>query len=126
MTSMLEMIMENAKMISRLTIRKSFTTTINAYNNDKFKEMNAKEMGNEGGKISFSHLDLETTPNRGEKRSRLPNSQLVFGHSFTDHMLSIEWNKEKGWKTPKILPHGNLSIPPAAPALHYAVQVRII
>jgi len=38
-------------------------------------------------------------------------------------MLTIEWNKEAGWGFPKIQPFGNLSIPPAASVLHYAIEV---
>lgn len=55
-------------------------------------------------------------------RDRIPLTQLVFGHSFTDHMLTCEWDKEAGWSAPVIRPYGDLSIPPASSSLHYAIE----
>ena len=47
-----------------------------------------------------------------------PKNKLVFGTTFTDHMLTIEW--EKGhWKAPSIVPYQDLRISPAASCLHY-------
>lgn len=37
-------------------------------------------------------------------------------------MLTIEWNKQVGWESPKIVPYQNLSISPAASCLHYGLQ----
>lgn len=31
-------------------------------------------------------------------KPKTPNDQLVFGHTFSDHMLVIDWNKETGWR----------------------------
>jgi hypothetical protein len=55
-----------------------------------------------------------------------PLKKLVFGRSFTDHMLEIDWNVQKGWRKPRIVPYGNLSISPASTGLHYGIQVRLI
>jgi hypothetical protein len=33
-----------------------------------------------------------------------PAKDLKFGHTFTDHMLTIPWNEKKGWGTPEIKP----------------------
>ena len=47
-----------------------------------------------------------------------PKNKLVFGTTFADHMLTIEW--EKGhWKAPSIVPYQDLRISPAASCLHY-------
>lgn len=59
-----------------------------------------------------------TTP-----REKLPKEQLVFGKSFTDHMLEVEWTASEGWGTPKILPYHNLSLDPATVVLHYAFEL---
>ena len=48
---------------------------------------------------------------------------LKFGHNFSDHMLLVEWNLEKGWNTPSIIPFGNLSLSPASSCFHYAIEV---
>ena len=46
---------------------------------------------------------------------------LVFGASFTDHMFLVEHIDGKGWGQPVIRPFGNISMHPAAQALHYGV-----
>lgn len=54
-------------------------------------------------------------------------SDLGFGRYFTDHMLRIEYHRQLGgWQKPEIMPFENLSIHPAAKALHYAIQVRTL
>lgn len=47
---------------------------------------------------------------------------LKFGHTFTDHMLEIDYTPENGWEAPRIVPHGPLQIDPAASSLHYGLQ----
>ncbi|KAL9654248.1 hypothetical protein ABK040_010280 [Willaertia magna] len=47
---------------------------------------------------------------------------LVFGKTFTDHMLEIDWTSDKGWTEPKIVPYHDLSIAPSCSSLHYAIQ----
>ncbi|CAK7914105.1 branched-chain-amino-acid aminotransferase, cytosolic [[Candida] anglica] len=59
-----------------------------------------------------------TTP-----KEKLPNDQLVFGKTFTDHMLEIEWTAEAGWGTPKISPYHNLSLDPSTCVFHYAFEL---
>ncbi|TBU64877.1 branched-chain amino acid aminotransferase II [Dichomitus squalens] len=49
-----------------------------------------------------------------------PPSSLVFGHTFTDHMLAVPWHILEGWGAPKIQPYGPLSLPPSATVFHYA------
>jgi hypothetical protein len=35
-------------------------------------------------------------------KTPLPSSKLVFGKTFTDHMLMIPWTSEAGWAEPVI------------------------
>jgi len=49
-----------------------------------------------------------------------PNSSLVFGRVFTDHMLTIKWSALNGWDAPQIGPYGPLSLEPSSTVLHYA------
>ncbi|KAL5362803.1 aminotransferase [Aspergillus floccosus] len=51
-----------------------------------------------------------------------PAKDLVFGKTFTDHMLSIEWTAANGWQTPRIVPYQNLSLDPSACVFHYAFE----
>lgn len=55
-------------------------------------------------------------------KDRGPDENLVFGRSFSDHMLEIEWDAKTGWDLPRIVPFHDLQLHPAASALHYAIQ----
>ena len=50
------------------------------------------------------------------------NEELVFGRTFTDHMLSLEWTAAEGWLAPQITPYQNFSLDPATCVLHYAFE----
>ena len=52
----------------------------------------------------------------------LPITQLQFGKYFTDHMLTIKWNKQDGWKNPEISKYGNLVLDPSAIVFHYGTE----
>ncbi|GAA5885757.1 hypothetical protein JCM16303_006052 [Sporobolomyces ruberrimus] len=67
--------------------------------------------------IDPSRLVIEKTK---KPKEIPPTSQLTFGRTFTDHMLTIPWNSEKGWGAPKIQPYGPLSLDPSSTVLHYA------
>ena len=56
---------------------------------------------------------------------KLPNEELLFGKTFTDHMLEVDWDVESGWHAPVISPLHPLSIDPAASSLHSALEVYI-
>lgn len=58
-----------------------------------------------------------TTP-----KQKLPNNELVFGKTFTDHMLEIEWTAEKGWAAPTITPYHNFSFDPSTIVFHYGFE----
>lgn len=52
------------------------------------------------------------------------SKHLVFGRNFTDHMLSIEWDKASGWGKPEIIPFGPFELPTSATSLHYGMSVH--
>ncbi|KAG5184538.1 branched-chain-amino-acid aminotransferase [Tribonema minus] len=52
----------------------------------------------------------------------VPKDKLVFGRTFADHMLEVDWDSKKGWRAPVIRPFGDLSVSPAASVLHYALE----
>lgn len=58
-----------------------------------------------------------TTP-----KAKLPNDQLQFGKTFTDHMLEIEWTAEEGWAAPTITPYHNFSFDPSTVVFHYGFE----
>ncbi len=52
-----------------------------------------------------------------------PESELGFGKVFTDHMLLVDWNAEKGWHDARIEPFGYISLHPASTVLHYGAEI---
>ncbi|GAM38899.1 Bat2 homolog [Talaromyces pinophilus] len=69
--------------------------------------------------VDPSQLEITKT---STPKELTPNSQLQFGKTFTDHMLSIEWTATDGWLTPRIVPYQNLSLDPATCVFHYAFE----
>ena len=58
-------------------------------------------------------------------RSRIDETDfgaLEFGKYISDHMLVCDY-KDGQWQTPMIVPYGDMSISPAALALHYGQTV---
>ncbi len=58
-----------------------------------------------------------TTP-----KQRPDYNKLGFGQYFTDHMFLMNYNAEKGWHDARIVPHGDITIDPAAMCLHYGLE----
>ena len=70
--------------------------------------------------ISSSKLIIEKTQDESRLKNVMPkNEDLKFGQVFSNHMLMVEWDEEKKWGEPKIVPFQDLKLNPAATALHY-------
>ncbi|KAF9580050.1 branched-chain-amino-acid transaminase bat2, partial [Lunasporangiospora selenospora] len=69
--------------------------------------------------LDASKLQINASKNQKPLQD---NSQLVFGKTFSDNMLIIEWDKEKGWGTPQIKEYGKLQLDPSAVVFHYAFE----
>eukprot|EP00532_Pseudo-nitzschia_australis_P002714 CAMPEP_0168182018 /NCGR_PEP_ID=MMETSP0139_2-20121125/11611_1 /TAXON_ID=44445 /ORGANISM="Pseudo-nitzschia australis, Strain 10249 10 AB" /LENGTH=401 /DNA_ID=CAMNT_0008102803 /DNA_START=161 /DNA_END=1363 /DNA_ORIENTATION=- len=72
--------------------------------------------------ISSSDLKVDLKSDKSDFEKRPNKDDLVFGHTFSDHMLTIEWDTENGWSSPKIIPYQDLKISPAASSLHYGLE----
>ncbi|KAN0000959.1 hypothetical protein ACTFIZ_001388 [Dictyostelium cf. discoideum] len=70
--------------------------------------------------INVNELIVEKTKTPFQKYT--DKTKLVFGKQFSDHMIEVQWTKEEGWGAPKISGYHNLSIPPSASVLHYALE----
>lgn len=46
-----------------------------------------------------------------------------FGKHFTDHMVTISWDKEQGWHDAKVVPYGSFALDPATSVLHYGQAI---
>nr|XP_033816010.1 branched-chain-amino-acid aminotransferase, mitochondrial isoform X1 [Geotrypetes seraphini] len=71
---------------------------------------------------SFKAADIQIELSKRPGKKPDP-SKLEFGKLFTDHMLTVDWNEERGWGKPHIKPFQNLSLHPASSALHYSVEL---
>jgi branched-chain amino acid aminotransferase len=58
-----------------------------------------------------------------EQRARILDGDLGFGNIFTDHMVSIEWDKARGWHDAQVGAYGPLQLDPAAAVLHYGQEI---
>ena len=54
---------------------------------------------------------------------RPKDSELVFGRTFTDHMAIVDYDADRGWYDPRIVPYAPLSLDPAAAVFHYAQEM---
>ncbi len=52
-----------------------------------------------------------------------PEDRLGFGKVFTDYMLLVDWDLEKGWHDARIEPFGRISLHPASTVLHYGAEI---
>lgn len=65
-------------------------------------------------------IKITRNPNPAPK----PDSKnLLFGHTFTDHMFIMDWNTEKGWHDARIIPFGPLTLHPASTVFHYGEEI---
>src|SRR6266481_2737073 len=56
-------------------------------------------------------------------KAKPKDADLGFGTAFTDHMFVADFQQEKGWYDPRVVPYGPLSLDPAAAVLHYAQAI---
>ncbi|ANU09441.1 branched-chain amino acid aminotransferase [Planococcus antarcticus DSM 14505] len=65
---------------------------------------------------------LEVVENTS-KKEKPAKDQVPFGTTFTDYMYVLEYEIEKGWYDPKIVPYGPITLDPAAMIFHYGQTV---
>ncbi len=63
-------------------------------------------------------LDIKITKTNKSRLAETDFSNLIFGHTFTDHMLVADY-VDGEWKNFEILPYGNIMMSPAIASLHY-------
>ncbi|KIJ68758.1 hypothetical protein HYDPIDRAFT_147313 [Hydnomerulius pinastri MD-312] len=87
----------------------------------------SKDVGRDpmtGEAVSTGQPDIEPsllTVTRTASPKQLPaSSKLLFGRTFSDHMLRIPWTEATGWGAPSIEPFGTINLTPSATVLHYA------
>ena len=46
-----------------------------------------------------------------------------FGTTFTDHMVEVDYDADRGWHSARVVPYGPIALDPAAAVLHYAQEI---
>ncbi|XP_015977999.1 branched-chain-amino-acid aminotransferase, mitochondrial [Rousettus aegyptiacus] len=72
---------------------------------------------------NFKAADLQLKMTQEPHKKPDASKPLVFGKTFTDHMLMVEWDERQGWGRPRIQPFQHLKLHPACSALHYSQQL---
>lgn len=52
-------------------------------------------------------------------KPKVPESQLSFGTTFSDHMFVVDFATKRGWYGARVEPYGPMRLEPAAAVLHY-------
>ena len=50
-------------------------------------------------------------------------SALGFGRHFTDHMFLMDYDIDKGWYDPRIVPYGPIALDPSSTVFHYGAEI---
>lgn len=69
-----------------------------------------------------SAIDIDIRKNTSSKLAEVNFDKLVFGETFSDHMLTIKF-QDGVWQKPVVEPYGPLSLSPATKFLHYGQGV---
>ena len=56
-------------------------------------------------------------------KAKPEKDQIPFGRTFTDHMFVMDYETEKGWYEPRIIPYEPITLDPAAMIFHYGQTV---
>jgi branched-chain amino acid aminotransferase len=73
------------------------------------------------GKLQIKHIP-HAAPTAAEARAALMQNP-GFGKVFSDHMVTITWNAERGWHNAELKARAPFSIDPASAVLHYAQEI---
>jgi len=67
-----------------------------------------------------SEIRIEKT---SSPKPKPDESNLSFGHIFTDHMFVMDYQTGKGWYDPRIVPYGVMEFEPSIMVFHYGQAV---
>lgn len=68
-------------------------------------------------------MNIKIIPRENLKEKIQDESKLGFGHYFTDHMFVMNYQTEKGWFDPRIVPYQSLTVDPSCLTFHYGQTV---
>ncbi len=64
-------------------------------------------------------MDIKVERTKAPKQKPGKGADLPFGHIFTDHMLIMDYDADKGWHDCRIVPFGPIMMHPGSTILHY-------
>ncbi|MBR4546115.1 MAG: branched-chain amino acid aminotransferase [Oscillibacter sp.] len=68
-------------------------------------------------------LDIKITRTTTPKALPTDENHLGFGKIFTDHMFLMDYNIDRGWYNPRIVPYAPFELDPACVVFHYAQEL---
>jgi branched-chain amino acid aminotransferase len=113
----------SANIFSRSALRASASTRLAVSRSSRKQSTSAVHTDPMTGETSgYNDIDASSVIIEATKSPKQPppSSSLVFGHSFSDHMLSIPWNSSSGWSSPRIHSYSPLTLDPSSVIFHYA------
>ncbi|KAJ3448727.1 subgroup iiii aminotransferase [Anaeramoeba flamelloides] len=73
-----------------------------------------------GTESDINPSKLKFIKTKNPKKKSKPED-LVFGATYTDHMLEIDWVRNSGFSVPRIVPFHDFVMPPGCCTIHYAL-----
>ena len=68
-------------------------------------------------------LDAIKIERTASPKARPQDNQLGFGKYFTDHMFIMDYDADKGWYDPRVVPYQPITLDPASKVFHYGQTV---
>ena len=68
-------------------------------------------------------LDIKITKTTAPKAKPADETKLGFGKISSDHMFLMDYDPEKGWYDPRIVPYAPFELDPACVIFHYAQEL---
>ncbi len=66
---------------------------------------------------------ITVTKTTSPKSKPADETKLGFGQTFTDHMFIMDYEEDKGWYNPRIIPYGPLLLDPSTMVFHYGQAI---
>jgi branched-chain amino acid aminotransferase len=70
--------------------------------------------------MSDTVLEIVKSPS---KKPKPQADKLQFGRIFSDHMFIMDYAKDKGWYSPRIIPYEPITLDPASMVFHYGQSI---
>ena len=68
-------------------------------------------------------LDIKITKTTTPKVKPEDSPKMSFGKISTDHMFLMDYDIDKGWYDPRIVPYGPIALDPSSTVFHYGAEI---